>query len=124
MTKCKETTNLLSLAGFGSSYTNVCRKTKKIADDGRNNSTISKEQPVCVTIDNSDDCQQTLAGFATTHYTNSTIYVPNLVTHSAEDTNAESSTENMDVESSRDIESPSSHDISNEKAPTVLLLCK
>ena len=45
---------------------------------------------------------------------NSKIYVPKLVPHPAKDANVESSTENMDVESSRGIESPSSHNISNK----------
>ena len=104
MTGCKETTNLLSRAVFGSSYTNVCRETKKLADDARNDSsfalaTIPKGQPTHVNINNSDSRQQTLTGLATTHHTNSTIFVPKLVTHPAEDANTESSTEN--VESSR-----------------------
>ena len=43
---------------------------------------------------------------------NSKIYVPKLVPHPAKDANAESSTENMHVESSRRIESPPSHNIS------------
>ena len=47
-----------------------------------------------------------------------------LVTHPAEDGNAESSTENMNVESSRRSESPLSHDISNEHASKVHLLCE
>ena len=90
--------------------------------DARNDSslapaTIPKGQPTHVTIDNSDGRQQTLTRLAATHHTNSTIYAPKLVTHPAEDVNAESSTENMDVESSREIEtSSSSHDISNEQA--------
>ena len=104
MTGCKETTNLLSRVVFGSSYTNVCRETKKLADDARNDSsfalaTIPKGQPTHVNINNSDSRQQTLTGLATTHHTNSTIFVPKLVTHPAEDANTESSTEN--VESSR-----------------------
>ena len=41
---------------------------------------------------------------------NSTIHVPKLVIHPTEDANAKSSTENMDVESSREIEPPSSHE--------------
>ena len=44
------------------------------------------------------------------------ICVPKLVTHPTEDANVESPTENMDEESSREIESPSSHDISNQRA--------
>ena len=126
MTGCKETMNLLSRAGFGSSYTNVCSETKKLADDARNYSsfapaTISKGQLKHVTNDNSDRRQQTLTGLATTHYTNSTIYVPKLVTTPAEDANAESSNENTDIESSREIETPSSHDISNEHASNIHL---
>ena len=74
-----------------------------------------------VTIGNSDGLQQTLTGLATTHHTNSTIYVTKLVTHPAEDANAESSTENMNVESSRGIDSTSSHDISNEHASKIHL---
>ena len=79
-------------------------------------------QPTHVNVNNSDSRQKTLTGFTTTHYTNSTIYLPKLVTHSAEDANVESSTENMDVESSRGIESPSLHDISHEHASKVHLL--
>ena len=80
-------------------------------------STIPKGQPTHVTIDNSDGHQQTLTRLAATHHTNSTIYVPKFVTHPTEDMNAEPSTENMDIESSREIETPSSsHDISNEQA--------
>ena len=56
-----------------------------------------------VTIDNSFACQQTLTGFATHSHMNLIIYVLKLIAHSAEDTNVESSTENMDVESSRGI---------------------
>ena len=59
MTGYKEATNILSRAGFFSSYTNVYRETKKLADDARNYSsftpvTIPKEQPTHVTIDKSD----------------------------------------------------------------------
>ena len=50
--------------------------------------------------------------------------MPKLVTHPAEDANAESSTENMDVESSKEIKPPSSHDISNEHASKVHLFCE
>ena len=126
MTGCKETTNLLSRAGIGSSYTNVYREMKKLANDARNNSslaptTIPRGQPMHITIDKSDGRQQTSTGLATTHHVNSTIYVPKLVTHSAEDANAESSPENMDVESSKGIESPSADDISNEHASKVHL---
>ena len=108
MTGYKETTNILSRAGFVSWYTNVYRETKKLADDARNYSsftpaTIPKEQPTHVTIDKSDSRQQTLTRLATIHHTNSTIYVPKLVTHPTENANAESSTENMDIESSREI---------------------
>ena len=79
ITRCKETTNVLSRAGFGSSYTNVCRE---IANDARNYSshgpaTIPKGQPTHVTIDNSDCRQQTLTQLAAAHHTTSTIYVPN-----------------------------------------------
>ena len=41
--------------------------------------TIPKKQPTHVTIDNSDGRQQTLTGLATTHHTNSTIYVPKII---------------------------------------------
>ena len=47
-----------------------------------------------------------------------------LVTHLAEDANAESSTENIDVESSKGIESSLPHDISKEYASKVHLLCE
>ena len=129
MTGCKETMNLLSRAGFGSSYTNACWETKKLADDARNNSsfapaTIPKGQPTDITIDNSDGCQQTLTGLATTHHTNLTLSVPKLVIHLAEDANAKSSTENMSMKSSREIETLSSHDISNEHASKVHLFCE
>ena len=122
-------TNLLSHAGFGSSYTNVCRETKKLADDARNDSSFSpakipKGQPTSVTINNSNGCQQTVTGFATTHHMNSTIHVPKLVIHPAEDPNAKPFTENMDVESSREIDSPSSHEFSNENASKVHLFYK
>ena len=121
MIGCKKTTNLLGRADFDSyiqPYYDSCRGTKKLADDARNDPSftpeiIPKEQPTHVTIDNSDGRQQTLTGLATTHHTNSTMYVPKFVTHPAEDANAESSTENMDVKSSRGLESTSSHDISN-----------
>ena len=118
ITGCKETTTLPSHAGFGSSCTNVCRETKKIADNARNDSsfapaTIPQGQPTHVTIDNSDGRQQTLTGLATIHYTNSTICVPKLVTHPIETANVESSNEYTDIESSRKIESPSSHGMSH-----------
>ena len=77
---------------------------------------IPKGQPATITIDNCEGGLQTLTGLATTHHTNLTIYEQKLVTHHAEDANAESSTENMDVETFRKIESPSSHDIINEHA--------
>ena len=126
MTGCKETTNVLSRAGFGSSYANVCQETKKLADDGGYDSsfalaTIPKGQPTHVTIDNSDGRQQTLTRLEAIHDTKSTIYVPKLVTHPAEDTNAESFTENICVEFSRKIQSPSLHDISNEHTSKVHL---
>ena len=129
MTGCKETTNLLSCASFGNSYTNLCPETKKLLDDARNDSsfataTIPKRQPMHVTIDNSDGRQETLTGIVTTHHTNSTIYVPKLVNNLAEDANAVFSTENMDIEYSREIETPSSHDISNEHASKVHLFCE
>ena len=62
MTGCKEMTNLLSRAAFVSSHTNICHKTKKLADDARNDSsftpaTIPKGQPAHVTINKSDDRQ-------------------------------------------------------------------
>ena len=41
MTRCKEATNLLSRADFGSTYTNVCREMKKLADNGRNDSSFA-----------------------------------------------------------------------------------
>ena len=47
------------------------------------------------------------------------IYVPKLVTHPAEDANAESSTENMNIEYFREIETLPSHDISNDHASKV-----
>ena len=50
------------------------------------------------------------------------MYVPKLITLSAEETNAEFATENMDLESSRGIESPSSHDVSNEHGSKLHLL--
>ena len=126
MTGCKETRNLLSRAGFGSSYTNVCQETKKHADDGGNDSnfalaTIPKGQPTHIFIDNSDGRQQTLTRLEAIHDMKSTIYVPKLVTHPAEDTNAESFTENICVEFSRKIQSPSLHDISNEHTSKVHL---
>ena len=129
MTGCKETTNLLSCAGIGSSYTTVSREMKKLADDARNNSslapaTIPRGQPTHITIDKSDVRQQTSIGLARTHHANSTIYVPKLVTHPAEDANTESSAENIDLESSKGIESSSSHDISNEHASKVHLFRK
>lgn len=127
MTRCKETTNLLSRAGFGSSYTNARPEIKKLAENARNNSsfcpaTIPKGQATHVTADNSDGRQQTLTRLVTSHHTNSTMYVPKLITHSTEETNAELSTENMDLEFSRGIEFPSSHDISNEHGSKVHLL--
>ena len=84
--------------------------------------TIHKGQPTHVTADNFDGCQQTLTRLVTSHHTNSTMYVPKLITHSTEETNAELSTENMDLEFSRGIEFPSSHDISNEHGSKVHLL--
>ena len=74
MTGCKKTTNPLSRAGFGSSYTNVCRETKKLSHDARNDlsfapATIHKGQTTHVTVDNSDGRKQTLTGLATTHHT-------------------------------------------------------
>ena len=128
MAGCKESANLLSRAIFGRSYSNVCREMKKFADNARNDSSFSparipKGQPTHVTIDNSDGCWQTLTGLAITHHTNSTIYVPKLFNHPEEDANAESSTENMDIESSRMIETRSSHDISNEHTSKVRLFC-
>ena len=108
MTECKETMNLLSHAGFGSSYSNVHPEMKKLADDARNDSslattTIPKLQPTHVTINNSDSRQQTLTVLATSHHTNLAIYMPKLVTNPAENASAESFTENMDIESSRGI---------------------
>ena len=50
--------------------------------------------------------------------------MPKLFTHSEEDANAESSTENMDIESSKRIETRSSHDISNEHTSKVRLFCE
>ena len=119
MKRCKETTSLLSPAGLGNAYTNACQKTKKFADDARNHSSfapaaIPKGQPTCVTIDTSYGRQQTFTGLATAQHTNSMICVPKLVTHPIEDANVESSTKNVVVESSREIESPSSHDSSNQ----------
>ena len=78
MTGFNERMNLLSGAGFGSPYTNVCGETKKLADDTRNDSSftpakIPKGQPTHVTIDKSGSCQQTVTVLATTHHTNSTI---------------------------------------------------
>ena len=69
---------------------------KTLADDARNDSsfapaTIPKGQPAHATIDNSNDRQKTLTRLATTHHTNCTIYLSKLVTHPAEDANAESS---------------------------------
>ena len=127
MAGCKEMTNLLSSAGFISSYTNVYQEMKKLADDARNDSsfapaTIPKGQSIYVTINNSNGRQQT--GVTTTHHTKSTIYVPKLVTHPTEDTSAESYKENMGTESSREIYSPSPDDISNENAFKVHLLCE
>ena len=89
MPACKQTTNLLSCAGVGNSYTNVCRETKKIADYARNDSslapaTIPKGKSTPVTTDNSDGRQQTLTRIAT-HHTNSKIYVPRLVIYPAEE---------------------------------------
>ena len=129
MRGCKETTNLLSCASFGNSYTNLCPETKKLLDDARNDSSfatakIPKRQPMHVTIDNSDGRQETLTGIVTTHHTNSTIYLSKLVTNLAEDTNAVFSTENMDIEYSREIETPSSHDVSTEHASKVHLFCE
>ena len=102
------------------------RETKKLAGDARNDSslapaTIPKVQPKHVNINNSDNRQQTLAGLATTHHTILTVYLLKLVTHSVENANVESSNENMDLESSRGIESPSLHDINNEHASKVHL---
>ena len=37
---------------------------------------ISKGQPTHITIDNSNERQQTLTGLDTTHHTNATVYVP------------------------------------------------
>ena len=37
---------------------------------------ISKGQPTHITIDNSDERQQTLTGLDTTHHTNATVYNP------------------------------------------------
>ena len=106
MTGYKETKNLLSRAGFSSSNINVYREPKKLADDARNDTSfataaIPKEQTTHVTIDISDGRQQTLTTHARTYHTNSTIYCAcKKVGHLTEDTNAESSAENMDVEGS------------------------
>ena len=50
--------------------------------------------------------------------------MPKLVTYPAKDANAEFSTEDMDVESSRGIEFPSSLNISNERASKIHLFCE
>ena len=49
------------------------------------------------------------------------ICVSKLVTHAAEDANAESSTKSMNVEPSREIQSPSSNGTTNEGASKVHL---
>ena len=114
MTGCKLTMNLLSRTSFDNSYSDAYWKTKKLADDIRNAKfklkkfklfsyalvTIPKGKPMHVTINNSDGRQQALAVLVTTHHTNSMIYLPKLVTHPAEGTNRESSTEYMGVEPS------------------------
>ena len=109
-TGCKETTNFLSCADFGSSYTYVCWKTKNLADDARNDSCfapamIFEGQLMHITIDNSDGHRQTFTGLATTHYTNYTCQNLLLIPW---DKNAESFTKNKDVESSSGIKALSS----------------
>ena len=108
LTGCKETINLLNHAGFGISYTNVCRERKKLSQDARSDNSIAptsipKGQATHVTLDNSDGKQQTLTGVATTHHTNSTIYVPKLTTYQNELPNVESSMDIAEEEVSIDI---------------------
>ena len=84
----------------------------------------SDGQTMHVIIDTSDGRQETLTRLATTHHMNFKIYVPKLVPHPAKDANAESSTENMHVESSRRIESPSSHNISWKDVSKIHFFCE
>ena len=81
ITGSKEAIKLLYRTGVRISYTDVMRQNKRFCEDTRKDSkiapsTIPKKQPTHVTIDKSDGHQQTLTGLATTHHTNSTIYVP------------------------------------------------
>ena len=100
-------TNLPSRAGFGSSYINACQEIKKPTNNKKY--FLFQQQYL-------KDNQRTSPSITPTIVSkfviqiNSTIYVPKLGTHPTEDANAESSAEIMDVESSKGIESPSSHD--------------
>ena len=85
-TGSKESINLLARSGAGITYTDVMSQSKTFAEGAKNDSNVApnsipKGQPTHVTIDNSDGRQQTITGLSTTHHTNSTIYVPRLVTN-------------------------------------------
>ena len=69
--------------GASISYTDVLKQIKHFFFDSQNSSNlvtrnIPKGQQTHMTIDKSDDRQQTLTGLGTTHHTNATIYVPNI----------------------------------------------
>ena len=81
MTRSKETIKLLHRSGAGISYDDVTKQIKSFSTEIQNNvnlapKNISKGQPTHITIDDSDERQQTLTGLDTTHHTNATVYNP------------------------------------------------
>ena len=75
------TTNLLSSTFFGRSYTNICRETKKLVDDARNDSslapaTISKVQITHITIDNSSENFNSTFNNSLYQFDNLTVLIP------------------------------------------------
>ena len=72
---------LLHRSGAGISYDDVTKQIKSFSTEIQNNvnlapKNISKGQPTHITIDDSDERQQTLTGLDTTHHTNATVYNP------------------------------------------------
>ena len=77
----KETIKLLHSSGAGISYGDVTKQIKSFPEEIQNNvnlapKNISKRYPTHITIDNSDERQQTLLGLDTTDHTNATVYNP------------------------------------------------
>ena len=75
----KETIKLLHSSGAGISYGDVTKQIKSFPEEIQNNinlapKNISKRYPTHITIDNSDERQQTLLSLDTTDHTNATVY--------------------------------------------------